>query len=201
MLRRCANMRWMVCAAVLAAGLRPTPAHAEGYVSPFIGVNFGGVAGDQFSDALKTNSSLDWGALAGYMGKGIFGVEGEFGYSPRFFGESGRFGSTGVLTVMGNAIIGIPIGGTTGLGIRPYGVAGVGLLRTMISNPSVTDNGWAYDLGGGVMGYLSDHVGIRGDLRYFRNFQVTDSTSNPVGFAINGGTFNYWRATVGVVFR
>jgi len=119
MLRRCGSVRWIVCAVVLAAGLRPTPARAEGYFSPFIGVNFGGVAGNQFTDALKTNSSVDYGGLIGYMGKGILGIEEEVGYSPRFFGESGRFGSTGVLTVMTNAIIGIPIGGTTGAGVRP----------------------------------------------------------------------------------
>ena len=201
MLRRCGSVRWIVCAVVLAAGLRPTPARAEGYFSPFIGVNFGGVAGNQFTDALKTNSSVDYGGLIGYMGKGILGIEEEVGYSPRFFGESGRFGSTGVLTVMTNAIIGIPIGGTTGAGLRPYAVAGVGLLRTMISEPSFSDNKWAYDLGGGVMGYFSEHVGIRGDLRYLRDFQVTDRTGNPIGVVLNGGTFNFWRGTIGVVFR
>jgi hypothetical protein len=51
------------------------------------------------------------------------------------------------------------------------------------------------------MGYFSDHVGIRGDLRYLRDFQLTDSTGNPIGLAINGGTFNFWRGTIGVVFR
>ncbi len=33
-------------------------------------------------------------------------------------------------TVMGNLLLGIPIGGQSGFGVRPYGVVGVGLIRT-----------------------------------------------------------------------
>ena len=45
------------------------------------------------------------------MGGGIFGAEFNFGYSPSFFGTNNDFGNNSVIDVMGNLIIGIPIGG------------------------------------------------------------------------------------------
>ena len=60
---------------------------------------------------------------------------------------------------------------------------------------SISRNDFGYTLGGGVMGYFTDHVGLRGDLRYFRNFQVDDIDLTGVDF--ERGTFNFGRATVG----
>ena len=53
-----------------------------------------------------------FGVTAGAMGGGIFGAEVDFGYSPSFFGTNNDFGNNTVIDVMGNIIIGIPIGGT-----------------------------------------------------------------------------------------
>ena len=64
---------------------------------------------------------------------------------------------------------------------------------------SVSQNDFAYSLGGGVMGFFSDHFGIRGDIRYFRNFQVDDLRLGGVDFEL--GTFDFSRATGGAVFR
>lgn len=62
-----------------------------------------------------------------------------------------------------------------------------------------TDNSFGYNLGGGIMGYFADHVGIRGDLRYFRTIHINDLTPN--NFDLDLGGFNFWRASFGVVFR
>ena len=68
------------------------------------------------------------------------------------------FGSNNVLTAMGNVIIGIPIGGTKGAGVRPYVTGGLGLIRTsygdLLNFDAVSNNDFGYNLGAGVMGYL-----------------------------------------------
>jgi hypothetical protein len=56
-------------------------------------------------------------------------------------------------------------------------LAGAGLVRRNFdvgSLASVSRNDWAYTLGRGVMGFFTEHIGIRGDIRYFRNFQVDE---------------------------
>ena len=52
------------------------------------------------------------------MGAGIFGFEVDFGYAPNFFESTegdGDFdyGDSNVTTLMGNVVLGIPIGGQT----------------------------------------------------------------------------------------
>ena len=52
---------------------------------------------------------------------------------------SGTFelGDSNVTTFMANLILGVPVGGQTGGGVRPYVVGGVGLLRSNISGQHV----------------------------------------------------------------
>ena len=59
-----------------------------------------------------------------------------------------------------------------------------------------SNNDVGMNAGAGVMGFLSDHVGLRGDLRYFRNFNDNSTINN-----INFGSFHFWRASFGVVLR
>ena len=185
--------------------MAPMQARADGFVSPWIGSAFGG--GDGVSNGVSTseleNGQTTFGITAGGMGAGIIGGEVDFGYSPSFFGDKTLFGSNTVMNLMGNVIIGIPIGGQKGAGIRPYFTGGLGLLRTQIDggtlgNVSSSDNGLGWNLGGGVMGYFADHIGVRGDLRYMRGFNEQD-----LGFDTgdNLRALRFWRASVGVVFR
>ncbi len=165
----------------------PTQAYAEGYLSPWAGVNFG----NSQAEGKKT-----FGATAGYMGAGVIGGELDFGYSPNFFGEAIE---NHALTVMGNLIVGVPVGGTRGAGIRPYVTGGVGIIRTNVSGgltSSTSNSDLGFNAGAGVMGYFSDHVGVRGDVRYFRDLQ---DDSGPLN--IDVGAFHFWRASVGLVLR
>jgi opacity protein-like surface antigen len=107
-----------------------------------------------------------------------------------------------LITAMPALVIGIPVGGQSGPGIRPYVLAGAGLLRRDLdfdTLDTVSRNDWGYTLGGGVMGYFSDRVGLRADLRYFRNFEVDDFELDDVD--VEQGTFNFGRASIGVLFR
>src|ERR1043165_3474992 len=120
-------MRGVLRAGILVATVAlvsaPTLAHAEGYISPWISAN----AGSSFD-----NGRAGFGVNAGGMGKGIIGGELDFGWTPSFFGTQNDFGNNSVIDVMGNVIIGVPVGGTHGGGVRPFATAGVGLLRTQI---------------------------------------------------------------------
>ena len=49
------------------------------------------------------------------------------------------------------------------------------------------------------MGYFSDHVGLRGDYKYFRNVEVDDVSLTNVDF--RRGTFDFSRAALGILFR
>jgi hypothetical protein len=185
-------MKTVLAIAAAALIYAPVNAHAEGYVSPWAGVNFAGGGLD--------NGRGSFGVQAGGMGAGIIGGEVDFGYSPSAFGTQNDFGNNSIINLMGNVIVGIPMGGTYGKGFRPFVTGGLGLIRTQIDGGSTfrvasSNNNWGWDLGVGAMGFFNDHVGLRGDLRYFRNM---------TGDIINGfdqGSLHFWRLGFGVVIR
>jgi opacity protein-like surface antigen len=182
----------------LALVLAPTQARADGFISPWIGSGFG--------SEIK-NGQTTFGVTAGAMGAGIIGGELDFGLSPSFFGTKSDFGNNTVLSLMPNVILGVPIGGQHGAGVRPYVVGGLGLIRTQIDggalapigNISSSNNMFGWDAGGGVMGYFNNHVGLRGDLRYLR--ATSDLKTGVTSLDLSGNQLHFWRATVGVVFR
>jgi opacity protein-like surface antigen len=194
--------------AVFAFAAAPRQASADWYLTPFVGGNFGGNANfngpNTFDDQVERR--VDAGASLGWMGKGVAGLELDWGWSPNFFQNttgSGNFafGDSNVTTLMGNLVIGIPIGGQRGGGVRPYVTGGAGLLRSNISATTffdgLTSNDWGMNVGGGVHGYFSDHVGLRGDLRYFRLLENNPGNALDLGLS----DFNFWRGSIGVTFR
>jgi opacity protein-like surface antigen len=193
MMRQLLKLVVLTCSFAMAQA--PMPVHAEGFFSPWVGVNFAHEPADG-------RTSL--GLTGGNMGAGVFGGEIDFGYSPSFFGTESVFGGNNVLTLMGNLIVGIPIGGTSGAGFRPFVTGGVGLLRTQFDNDTVFDvqgsrNMLGWNVGGGVMGYFNDHVGLRGDVRYTRGFE--DLNTGDVDLDLNEGQLRFWRTSIGVVIR
>jgi len=196
--------------AVVALAAAPSRASADWYLTPFIGGNLGGNANfggnNSFDDEVERR--VDVGASLGWMGNGIAGFEVDYGWSPNFFQNttgSGNFafGDSNVTTLMGNVVLGIPIGGQHGGGLRPYVVGGAGLLRSNISGGTFFNDlhtsDFGVNVGGGVQGYFSDHVGLRGDLRYFRLLQDNAPANNDLDLALSD--FNFWRASIGVTFR
>jgi opacity protein-like surface antigen len=185
----------LILATTATVVLAPAAARADGFVTPWVGSAFG---------SNIQNGQTTLGVSAGAMGAGIIGGEADFGWSPSFFGTKTDFGNNTVLDLMGNLILGVPIGGQHGAGIRPYVVGGVGLIRTQIDGGTVakvssSDNMFGWDAGGGVMGFFSDHVGLRGDVRYLR--ATSDMSTNISGIGLNGDKLHFWRATIGVTFR
>ncbi len=188
-------IRSLVLSAAIAGVMAPGIVSADGYVNPWAGVNFG-------SGSNIDNGRGAFGVSAGAMGAGVIGGEATFGYSPSFFGTSNDFGNNTVIDLMGNLIVGIPVGGQSGAGFRPYVTGGIGMIRTQIDggtvfDVSVADNDLAWNAGAGVMGYFNDHVGIRADVRYLRNFANSESLE-ALDF---GGNFKFWRTSFGLVIR
>ena len=189
-------MRMLVLTGALAFVLAPGQAQADGFVTPWVGSAFG----SSFS-----NGQTSFGIDLGGMGAGVIGGELDFGYSPSFFGTKSDFGSNTVMDLMGNLILGVPVGGTHGPGVRPYLTAGAGLLRTQIdggtlAKVSSSNNMLGWNVGAGVMGYFSDHVGLRGDVRYLRGFKDTNTGVTSIDLS-GSGQLHFWRASVGVVLR
>jgi hypothetical protein len=134
------------------------------------------------------------------MGAGVFGIEGDFGYSPDFMGKT-DIGGSSVLTLMGNLVLGVPFGGQSGFGVRPYGVAGVGMIRTQIDAGDVLEfdnNKAAWNFGGGLIIFFGP-VGVRADVRYFRTFGVVDLLDLDV--LERRGRLDFGRASAGFVMR
>lgn len=193
----------------LIVAATPTRAAADWLFTPFLGSVFGGNAnfGDfnDFDDELEKR--ITFGGTLGWMGAGIIGVEMDFGFSPNFFENtvgSGNFdfGDSNVTTLMGNLVIGAPIGGQTGPGFRPYGSGGIGLLRANIDGGDFFDdlstNDLGLNIGAGAHIFFGDNIGIRGDIRYFRSL-TDDEPDDEFDLALSD--FNFWRGTVGVTFR
>src|SRR5580765_2963603 len=143
------------CVVLAAAGvvLVPAPVRADGYVNPWVGVT-GVSSSDTGQGAI--------GVTTGYMGAGVFGFEADFGYSPDFFGVNDSFVKRSAITITGDAILGVPIGGTHGAGVRPFISGGFGLMRTNSDRDTFFDvspsNGLCYDVGVGMMGFFAQHI-------------------------------------------
>ena len=187
----------LIFSGAVAMVLAPMQARADGFVTPWVGSAFG---------SNIQNGQTTFGVSAGAMGAGIIGGEADFGWSPSFFGTQSDFGNNTVMDLMGNVIVGAPIGGQHGAGIRPYVVGGVGLIRSQIDGGTLTNfapaqstNMFGWDAGAGVMGYFTQHVGLRGDVRYLR--AMSNLTTNVRSIDLNGDRLHFWRASIGVVLR
>ena len=195
------------------------PASADWLFTPYLGIVFGGAANTVDIDTLDEafEQRANFGGSLSAMGGGVFGFEVDFNYTPNFFqltegGEDFEFFDvdSSMTTLMGNLVIGIPVGGTTGGGVRPYVTGGAGLMRANIRFEDIFDdlstNELGINFGGGVHIFFNDNIGVRGDLRYFRALEQQDDDDPEEDddfldedFGLED--FHYWRATVGVTFR
>jgi hypothetical protein len=185
-------MRRILTAVVMTciAGLVPAHARADWRVWPFAGAQLG-------ADAPRT--SPNGGVTAGWMGR-LVGGEIDLGYSPEFFEQNGFLTERRMITVMGNAVAGIPW--MSNSMIQPYVAGGVGTIR-----PKLAEAGGFADLDrrtfgmnvGGATGWINGSVGIRGDVRYFRGLEKRDEDVN--SFGVDLSTFRFWRTSLGLAVR
>jgi hypothetical protein len=170
----------------------PSAAHAQLQLSPFAGVTMGG-------DTTKTSGTA--GLSATYWVLDWMGVEAEAAYSPMFFEQDGFLTNRSVMTATGSFVFKAPMLGSDRF--QPYLAAGLGVLRPNLSEAGgfavAKGHTLALTAGLGVTGFINDHVGFRGDLRYLRGLRESDLDANP--FGIDFSKFSFWRPTAGLVVR
>jgi opacity protein-like surface antigen len=206
--------------ALLFVGSVSTPARADWFATPYAGIVFGGAA-NQFTltdldDGFEQR--VTFGGSFGYRTKGVLGFELDYSVAPNFFQFTGGGGNfdlldldSSVQTLMGNIVIAIPVGGSSGAGLQPYVTAGFGTVRTQLRSEAdvfddITSNDSAFNVGAGLNIFATTHFGFRADVRYFRGFESLDD-EDPIEDSpffdqpIATEVFNFWRGTVGLTFR
>jgi len=183
--------KFFVVAVFVGVALAPEPARADGFIVPWIGGNAG---------TGNATGLIVLGASVGATAASVIDVDFELGYSPDFFGNGLN---SYALTTMGNLTLDIPFGGTRAPRIRPYLTGGIGLIRARIEDRrfgySFANNDVGVNFGGGVTGFVADHVGLRADLRYIQSLEDNYSAAPLNQFQFGG--FHYWRTSIGVVLR
>lgn len=182
-------------AAIVAAlvGLVSAPARAQGFITPFLGFNYGGDSSAACVSLTNCEDKrLNWGVGFGAT-RGILGFEEEIAYAKDFFGKTPT-GDNSVLTLMSNLLVVIPAGP-----IQPYGLIGIGLIRPHMkfdaSSLAFDNNALGYDIGGGVNIFFTHGFGLRGDIRHLHTFE--DVT---LGIFSNE-KLHFWRGSAGLTFR
>ena len=112
--------------------LSPSAAHADWIFTPHFGTTFG-------ADAKGREHPVIGGALA-LFDENAFGWEADVAFVPDSF--AGRYGAvdfngsnSSVLSVMANALIGVPVAGQHRDRVRPYVTLGVGLMQMHVASP------------------------------------------------------------------
>ncbi|MBA3637747.1 MAG: outer membrane beta-barrel protein [Acidobacteria bacterium] len=189
-------LRTFVMIGALCVVLTPARAGAEWFLTPFVGAAFGGGVAD--------GPKVDYGGAAGWMGR-VVGFEVDVSHRPDFFAADDApdflFGESSVTSIMFNGLVAAP--GVFGKRLRPYAAGGVGLVRSRIGGDEDFIRGdndnFGFNVGGGVLGHLTDRIGVRGDIRFFRDLQDLEGESE--FFNLGNEKLDFWRATLGVTFR
>jgi hypothetical protein len=190
----------------LLAALAPVPEAraADWLFTPFVGTTFGTDTSFLILETGAASSAqLVIGGSAALLSRGVFGVEADYGYAPRFFERDNRAGNitgSNVNTLSGSAIAAMPLS-VTRESLRPYAIGGLGLMHAAVQDAvnfsDVREDMLGYNVGGGAIGLISQRTGFRFEIRHFRSVQNAPNALT----GEDGPRLSFWRATVGVVIR
>src|SRR5947208_245812 len=115
-------------AGLIALGLvlASAPARAQGFITPFLGYNFGGDSANCASLTDCQEKHVNFGVSIGTLG-GVIGFEEDIAYAKNFF-EATPGTESNVFTAMTNLIVAVPAGP-----VQPYVLGGFGLVRPHVS--------------------------------------------------------------------
>jgi hypothetical protein len=182
------NLRILSLLAALALAAA-SPVQADTMISGHAGKAFGGDLGD---------SVTTYGGALTFMGDGSFGFEIEGAYTPDFFGNDAFFVENNVSSLMASILLGSRFGESG----RVFASVGGGLLKTRASDIDeffdVDRNDFGMSAGVGAMGFLGNNLGLRGDVRYYRNLGDPEPDDE---FDLDFGEFSFWRGTAGIVLK
>jgi hypothetical protein len=181
-------------------------ARADWFIVPGLGLSFAGNTNlisldNPENPAGGTHVTYEGSVL--WLGEGWLGLDAEAGFAFGFFeGGAGLVRHSSVATFMGSVVVTVPHS-VTRHSLRPYAVAGFGLIRAssedlFAANP-VSENLLGLRIGGGATGFLTDSVGVRWDLSHIRTLK---GQGNEAGVAVGGSrSLSFWRASMGIVLR
>ena len=193
-------MRWRLAAAAILYICVPQRASAEWQLKPFVAGTYGGNTTFTFVRDSDNYGHVGFGVSGLWLGE-IFGLEGDWGHTPKFFNgpEAALVTDSGVTTVTGNVVVAMPRS-LAQYTLRPYVVGGAGLMHISIDTVGglqTLSNLQAMDLVAGVTGFLTRRLGVSWDVRYFRSIDRTIQ---------NGATFSsehlsFWRLNMALAIR
>jgi opacity protein-like surface antigen len=184
---------WSVLVGLLMGVVAPPSAHAQTFVGPLLGYDYGG---DSSCLNIKgcEDKGRNLGVSIGSIGS-VFGSEFEIASAKNFFRRVPGTSSS-VRTMMTNILLAPQFGP-----VRPYALIGVGRfsarIEDLLTAQERTDTHFGWSLGGGLMFFPTRHVGVRGDVRYFHGFQDLELD----GVILEDSKLDFGRAAAGVVFR
>jgi hypothetical protein len=186
-------------AALLLLAARPALAQTDVLIVPFVGLKFGTATSIAIAEPTSSAKKLTFGASGMILTDKFLGVEADLGQTPQFFGGGAQelVTSSVETTLTGNLVLAVPKV-ITQESLRPYVVAGLGLMHTRVSTArgalDTKSNLLGLDIGGGAIGMLSPRAGARFELRRFKNL-----TNDPGAVTIGGTRLSFWRLTAGLV--
>jgi hypothetical protein len=171
-------------------------------IRPFVGATFGG--GTTFVDPERVagKPNLVIGASAVFLGD-VIGTEVEIADAPGFFESDGKRLVRGsrVTTLTANFVVAAPRR-LTEYSLRPYIVGGAGLMRlrttTTFNVFDVSRIIPAFDVGVGVVGFMTNRMGVSWDLR---RFQSIGRNAGKAGVSWGDEQLSFWRATMAMAIR
>ena len=164
----------------------PASARADTVFTPFVGKSYG-----ESDTTRPTTLGVSIASMAG----GLFGFETDFARIADVPVDGSVFaGNTRVTTVLGSVIVALP-GGR----VRPYFVVGGGWLRLEAAEEKT--DGIAIGGGGGLMGFISEHVGVRVEARYLLGATLDDDFDFRELTKLEFDDLAFWRTSVGLALR
>ncbi len=175
--------RAVIVAILVLFSAGPGFAQVDGFLTPYIGTSMEG----DLPDAGRT-----FGVALGLLGRRGLGAEVDVSHGSDF--DPSRFEDTGLTSLMANVLTGRPRGR-----VRPFGIIGMGLLRTRgcVANcvRTVSRTDLAANVGGGLSIPITTMFALRSDLRYLRYVQHHRDVPR-----LESGPYDYWRWTVGATY-
>ena len=187
----------------LAVLLVPSRATAgERQIRPFVGVTFEGATTFVISEAAAGKPHAMIGGNAVWL-REIFGIDVDLAHAAGFFQDDDPAHlvlSSGVTTLTGNIVVAVPARKTE-YGLRPYFVGGAGLMRVRIDHAfgvlPVAKTSPAIDVGGGVLGFITNRIGVCWEVRRFTSLSRTTEQ----GLSIGAERLSFWRASMALAIR
>ena len=200
-MRRAGPLRGLLLVLALAPA---SPAFAEWHIVPLVGITFHANTNAQGVEPEPIPSHVNIGGAVTLLGNGVFGVEGVTVFTTGFrgvvSGVPSPIQSSRIFGLAGNAVLTTPKH-LTEYSLRPYVSGGVGYMRLAVDHVSASlslhENFPALNIGGGAIGFFTQHTGVRFDLRYYKRIGETNDGS----LVLDHPNVSFMTLSVGVVIR